>query len=173
MPVSTLPALPGQVQISQFLQAAAFETPACPPNASWHTQLLTDCITPHTQAPSPASRDTACTSTANKQNIMSPSHHLKLKVRSLFNNRVFGRIYKLWLSQYTNDSINQRQQRREAIYLLGEGNADIRHRQAGWDCQELRFLPEPSYLARGMELAVKEKLHSAFQAGLTCVLGQT
>lgn len=32
-----------------------------------------------------------------------------MKVRSLFNNRVFGRIYKLWLSQYTNDSINQRQ----------------------------------------------------------------
>lgn len=121
------------------------------------------------------SGDTACTSTANKQRHnepFSPPWSWRWDP-FLITGYLEGFISSGCLNTQMTASIRDRQQRRKAIYLLGEGNADVRHRQPGWDCQELRFLSEPSHLATGMELGVKEKLHSASQAGLACILGQT
>lgn len=136
---------------------------------------LNNSLTPHTQVLSPASRDTSCTSTANKQKhneSFSPPWSWRWDA-FLITGYLEGFISSDCLNTQMTASIRDRQQRRKAIYLLSEGNADVRHRQPGWDCQELRFLPKPSYLTRGIEQAVKKKLHSASQAGLACIYRQT
>lgn len=95
--------------------------------------LLTDRIIPHIWALSLAPRDTACISTANKQKHnepFSPPQSWRWDP-FLIIGYLEGFIGSGCLNTQMTASIRARQQRRKAIYLLGEGNADVRHRQQG------------------------------------------